>query len=122
MTMLATFLSRIGAVVGRIRKGGSAVLQRKPELNFALASLYVERTGKVVDYSIWFSHEAVEVLEQDPAALATSFVDHVTIGDVLDGKWVRRTCESKHDAINFDRRLRQRCYPALISLLSLPSR
>ena len=36
----------------------------------------------------------------------------------MDGKWVRRPCESKQDAIRFERHLKDGCYLSLITLLS----
>jgi hypothetical protein len=37
---------------------------------------------------------------------------------LMDGKWVGRTCESKQDAIRFERHLKDGCYLSLITLLS----
>jgi hypothetical protein len=108
MSIFARLVSRIKVFAGR----------RKPKLDFELASLYVERQGTVVDYSVWFSQYAIEALEAKAAAQDKHFADEKTVRDLMDGKWVRRDCQSRHAAIQFNRHLKESCYPNLIALLS----
>jgi hypothetical protein len=118
VSIFATIISGVAVFAGRVKDDVSTAFQQTPKLDYSLASLYIERTGKVVDYSVWFSHDALEALDQNPDKQETRFVDDMAIRELMDGKWVRRTCESKQHAVRFHRHLSDSCYPSLLSLLS----
>ena len=118
MSILENIFSRIEVIAGRVKNDVTSAFQTKSPIDYTLAAIYVERTGKLVNYSVWFSHDAIEALDRDRAARGTHFVDETAIEELMDGKWVRRSCESKQDAIRFERHLRDGCYLSLITLLS----
>ena len=118
MSILENIFSRIEVIAGRVKHDVTSAFHSKSAIDYTLASIYTERTGKVVKYSVWFSHDAIEALDRDPAARETHFVDQTSIEELMDGKWVGRTCESKQDAIRFERHLKDGCYLSLITLLS----
>jgi hypothetical protein len=118
VSILEHIFSRIEGIAGRVKHDVTSALQTHSAIDYTLAAVYTERTGKTVNYSVWFSHDAIEALDRTPEARDAHFVDETTIGALMDGKWVRRTCESKQDAIRFERHLRDGCYLTLITLLS----
>ncbi len=118
MSIFAGLVSRIEVFAGHVRVDATSIFRRKPKLDFALASLYVERHGTVVDYSVWFSHYAVEALDANAAAQDKYFADETTVRDLMDGSWVRRDCQRKYAAVQFNRHLKESCYPNLLALLS----
>jgi hypothetical protein len=118
MSILANMFSRIEVIAGRVKHDITSAVRSKSAIDYTLAAIYTERTGKLVNYSVWFSHDAIEALDRDPAGRETHFVDETSIEELMDTKWVRRTCESKQDAIRFERHLKDGCYLSLITLLS----
>ena len=118
MSILKNIFSRIEVIAGRVKNDVTSPFQTKSAIDYTLAAIYVERIGKLVNYSVWFSHDAIEALDRSPAARENHFVDETTIGELMDGKWVRRACESKQDAIRFERHLKDGCYLSLITLFS----
>ena len=118
MSILENIFSRIEVIAGRVKHDVTSAFQTKSPIDYTLAAVYVERTGKIVNYSVWFSHDAIEGLDRHPAARETHFVDETAIEELMDGKWVRRSCESKQDAIRFERHLKDGRYLSLITLLS----
>jgi hypothetical protein len=119
VSILENIFSRIEGIAGRVKYDVTSAFQtKKSAIDYTLAAIYTERTGKLVNYSVWFSHDAIEALDRTPEARETHFVDETSIEQVMDGKWVRRTCDSKQDAIRFERHLRDGCYLSLITLLS----
>ena len=118
MSILDNIFSRIEGIAGRVKHDVTSAFQTRSAIDYTLAAVYTERTGKLVHYSVWFSHDAIEALDRTPVARETRFVGETSIEELMDGKWVRRTCDSKQDAIRLERHLRDGCYLSLITLLS----
>ena len=118
VSILENIFSRFESIAGRVKHDVTSAFQTKSAIDYTLAAVYTERTGKLVNYSVWFSHDAIEALDRTPEPRETHFVDETSIEELMDGKWVRRTCESKQDAIRFERHLKDGCYLSLITLLS----
>jgi hypothetical protein len=68
MSILENIFSRIEGIAGRVKHDVTNAMRSKSAIDYTLASIYTERTGKLVKFSVWFSHDAIEALDRDAAA------------------------------------------------------